>query len=99
MLKKIQILVKPNCLPCLRAVSVPSRLAMLEHLSHGAMATVGELARVTGLRQPTVSWHVKQLLRTGLVRIVRQGRSAFVELDPRCESCPLVRRSRTSVGK
>jgi DNA-binding transcriptional ArsR family regulator len=55
----------------LKAVADPTRLALLHSLA-SAPSTVGELAMLFRLAQPTVSMHVKVLRQNGLVRAERQ---------------------------
>jgi DNA-binding transcriptional ArsR family regulator len=58
----------------LKAVADPTRLALLHSLAT-APSTVGELALLFRLAQPTVSMHVKVLRQNGLVRSERhEGR-------------------------
>ncbi len=54
----------------LKAVADPTRLALLHSLAT-APSTVGELALLFRLAQPTVSMHVKVLRQNGLVRAER----------------------------
>ena len=54
----------------LKAVADPTRLALLHSLA-SAPSTVGELAMLFRLAQPTVSMHVKVLRENGLVRSER----------------------------
>ena len=54
------------------ALADPTRRAILARLAEGA-ATVTELARPFGLRQPTISKHLRVLEEAGLIR---QGRDA-----------------------
>jgi DNA-binding transcriptional ArsR family regulator len=56
----------------LKAVADPTRLAILHSLAT-APSTVGELAMLFRLAQPTVSMHVKVLRQSGLVRSERLG--------------------------
>jgi ArsR family transcriptional regulator len=55
----------------LKAVADPTRLALLHSLAN-APSTVGDLAQLFRLAQPTVSMHVKVLRENGLVRSERQ---------------------------
>ncbi len=43
--------------------------------------SVGELADRLGLTQPTVSHHLKELRRAGLVRLHGEGRTHYCSLD------------------
>jgi DNA-binding transcriptional ArsR family regulator len=54
------------------ALADPTRRAILARLSQGE-ATVSELAEPSGLRQPTISKHLRVLEDAGLIR---QGRDA-----------------------
>ena len=54
------------------ALADPTRRAILARLSQGE-ATVSELSRPFGLRQPTISKHLRVLEEAGLIR---QGRDA-----------------------
>src|ERR1700722_2896213 len=56
----------------LKAVADPHRLPLLHSLAT-APSSVGELALLFRLAQPTVSMHVKVLRQSGLVRSERQG--------------------------
>jgi ArsR family transcriptional regulator len=56
----------------LKAVADPTRLALLHSLAT-APSTVGELAVLFRLAQPTVSMHVKVLRQNGLVRSERRA--------------------------
>jgi ArsR family transcriptional regulator len=56
----------------LKAVADPTRLALLHSLAT-APSTVGELAVLFRLAQPTVSMHVKVLRQNGLVRSERRS--------------------------
>jgi DNA-binding transcriptional ArsR family regulator len=65
----------------LKAVADPTRLAILHSLAT-APSSVGELALLFGLAQPTVSMHVKVLRENGLVRAERQGGRLRLSADP-----------------
>ena len=65
----------------LKAVAEPTRLALLHSLAT-APSTVGELAVLFRLAQPTVSMHVKVLRQSGLVRSERVGGRLRLSADP-----------------
>jgi DNA-binding transcriptional ArsR family regulator len=44
--------------------------------------TAGELARGFRISRPAVAKHVRVLVRAGLLRVRREGRNRFYELDP-----------------
>ena len=65
----------------LKAVADPTRLALLHSLA-SAPSSVGELAMLFRLTQPTVSMHVKVLRQSGLVRSERRGARMRLSADP-----------------
>jgi DNA-binding transcriptional ArsR family regulator len=65
----------------LKAVADPTRLALLHSLAT-APSSVGELAMLFRLAQPTVSMHVKVLRQSGLVQSERRGGRLRLRADP-----------------
>jgi DNA-binding transcriptional ArsR family regulator len=61
----------------LKAISDPTRLAMLDALRNGPR-TVSQIATAFSLAQPTVSNHVKVLRDAGLVTDRREGRRRYL---------------------
>ena len=66
--------------PRLKALADPTRLALLHSLAT-APSSVGELAVLFRLAQPTVSMHVKVLRENGLVRSQREGGRLRLSVD------------------
>jgi DNA-binding transcriptional ArsR family regulator len=62
-------------------VAEPTRRRILDLLRERARP-VGELVKVLGLSQPGVSKHLRLLREAGLVRVRRDGRRRWYELDP-----------------
>jgi DNA-binding transcriptional ArsR family regulator len=65
----------------LKAVADPTRLAILHSLA-AAPSSVGELATLFRLAQPTVSMHVKVLRESGLVHSERKDGRMRLSADP-----------------
>jgi ArsR family transcriptional regulator len=65
----------------IKAVADPTRLALLHSLAV-APSTVGDLAVLFRLAQPTVSMHVKVLRENGLVRAERENGRLRLKADP-----------------
>lgn len=63
-----------------KALSDAARLRILGQLAHREL-TVTELARSLRMSQPLVSWHLRRLVRSGLIRMRREGREVFCSLD------------------
>jgi DNA-binding transcriptional ArsR family regulator len=57
-----------------KALSDPTRRALFEQLSRGGEQSVHALTARSGVSQPAVSKHLRQLKRTRLVRCRREGR-------------------------
>ena len=68
-----------NTLFMLKALADESRLALLRQLSQGE-TTVGELARLVALGEPTVSHHLTRLREAGLVTLRMAGNQRFYRI-------------------
>jgi ArsR family transcriptional regulator len=68
----------------LRAVADPTRLQVLSMLNASATgeAVVGDLATALGLRQPTVSHHLRIMHEDGLLVREQRGRQVFYAITP-----------------
>jgi len=58
------------------AVAEPRRREILEYLAPGERS-VGDIATVLGLSQPSISKHLNVLRNVGLVHVRRDGRNVF----------------------
>ena len=65
-----------------RALSDRLRLRMLHALSAGGEINVSDLADRLEVSQPLISWHLRPLVRAGLVRVRRAGRESYCSLSP-----------------
>ncbi|WP_102141544.1 Rv2640c family ArsR-like transcriptional regulator [Mycobacterium hubeiense] len=80
----------------LKALADPVRVKIMSHLFSSGEESGGELAAVLGLSESTVSHHLAQLRKAGLVESDRRGMNVFhrarhdalsalcVVLDPTC---------------
>lgn len=68
----------------LRAVADPTRLQILSIIlgSVDERATVSQLADMLGLRQPTVTHHVRILLDDGFLTRQQEGKLGWLSVDP-----------------
>jgi DNA-binding transcriptional ArsR family regulator len=64
----------------LRALSHPVRRDLIRLCGRGER-TVGELADLVGIRQPTTSQHLRVLREAGLVRIEARGNRRLYRVD------------------
>lgn len=70
---------------CFRALSSKNRLKIFLALREcDDKKDVSDLVKLTGLKQPTVTFHVNQLTKAGLVKKEKRGRNVYcrtVSLD------------------
>ncbi len=65
-----------------RTLSDSARLSILDYLAAApGDLNVSDLARAVRMSQPLCSWHLRRLVKIGLVRIRRVGREARCSLD------------------
>jgi len=62
----------------------PSKRKIYEFLSMVGEKTVSELTLMLGLKQPTVSYHLKQMEREGLLESKKEGRKVFYSVKMEC---------------
>ena len=65
-----------------KALGHPIRRDIVERLSGGGIATVGEASRDLGVSKPTISRHLKMLEEAGVVTRVIEGRTHRLALQP-----------------
>ncbi|HEX3605585.1 MAG TPA: metalloregulator ArsR/SmtB family transcription factor [Candidatus Dormibacteraeota bacterium] len=59
----------------------PTRLTIIERLASAAEVRVSELAEFCKVSQPRMSWHLRILRRSQVIRTRREGREVFCRLD------------------
>lgn len=79
---------RSQCVKCFKAVGTPARLKIFMAAKNGKI-DISDLAKLTDLRQPTVTFHVNQLVKAGLLKKSKSGRNVYVSLSIRCPHCPL----------
>ncbi|GAB3498237.1 ArsR/SmtB family transcription factor [Spirosoma knui] len=63
------------------AIADKYRLSILMELSRKGTLTCTDIQEMTGLSQPCVSHHVKQLTESGLVNAQKEGRNLHLSLN------------------
>lgn len=63
------------------AIADKYRLSILMQLAKQETMTSSDVQELTGLSQPCVSHHVKQLTDSGLVEAQKEGRNLFLRLN------------------
>lgn len=62
----------------------PSRRKIYEYLTTHGEKTVNEITQYMRLRQPTVSYHLKEMKKEGILTSRRQGREVFYTVKLVC---------------
>jgi DNA-binding transcriptional ArsR family regulator len=81
-----------------KALGHPARLRILAMLAAGAPLCVCQMTSVLELATSTVSGHLNELRRSGLVVEEKVGKLVFYQLEKRNEAADLVRRIVALVG-
>lgn len=62
----------------------PSRRKIYEYLATEGEKAVTEITCLLGLRQPTISYHLKAMKKEGLLCSRRQGREVYYSIKMQC---------------
>ena len=92
--KKKQILKDgPVCTKCFNTLGVPSRMRIYRFLRDKGENTVTAVVKIAKLTQPTVSYHLKEMRDTGLLKSRKSGKEVYYSINPECsvyhEECVL----------
>ena len=81
---------KAKCAKCFKVIGTPARLTIFMAIVDGKKYDVSDLVKMTGLKQPTVTFHLNQLAKAGLVKKTKEGRNVYTTVTKLCDGCPLV---------
>jgi predicted transcriptional regulator len=73
-----------NCVNCFKALGVSTKLELYTYLKNHKSATVGNLVSVVSLKQPTVSYHLKDMQQSGLLTSTKVGKEVYYSVNPVC---------------
>lgn len=83
-------MLKPKCRKCFEVISDPTRFKIFNFLKENKEgAIISSIVNMTKLRQPTVTFHISTMAKSGLVTKNRKGREVLCFLKQPCEQCPL----------
>ncbi len=77
---------KVGCAGCFRNLGVESRIKIYMFLAQNGTKNVSELTEFSGLKQPTVSYHLTEMLKTGLLSKEIKGKEVFYSINS--GNCP-----------
>ncbi len=67
----------------LKALAHPARIAIIQHLVKSQACICGDLVGELGLAQATISQHLKELKKAGLIQGTIEGTSVCYCIDPK----------------
>ena len=83
-----------NCKHCVQQLGVESKVEIYHYLQVSGAQPVNEIVEHLHLKQPTVSYHLRHMEKTGLLQAQRQGRQILYSVTQQCrkyhQPCPLV---------
>lgn len=82
-------MLKDLCSNCFRSLGVPSRMKIYTFLKDKKAATVSEVVDVMDLKQPTVSYHLKEMEDAGLLISKKIGKEVYYQVSGKCSTCIL----------
>ena len=85
----LYVMIKDMCSKCFRSLGVPSRMKMYIYLQNNNIATVSQIVEVVALKQPTVSYHLKEMENTGLLISKKVGKEVYYQIGGQCPICIL----------
>jgi DNA-binding transcriptional ArsR family regulator len=84
-----------NCQGCFGSLGIDSRYKIYELLKKGVNLSVSDLAEKLGLKQPTVTYHLKQMEVNGLLKSSKKGHFVYYQVN---EVCPQTLKNCILVG-
>jgi ArsR family transcriptional regulator, arsenate/arsenite/antimonite-responsive transcriptional repressor len=73
-----------NCQKCFSSLGIESRYKIYNSLKENKRKTVSEVCEFLGLKQPTVTYHLKQMVENGLLKSEKKGKFVYFEINGVC---------------
>jgi len=80
---KVQTDVK--CSNCFKSLGIPSRMEIYTYLFNSGPANVSEIVDLVNLKQPTVSYHLREMEDAGIVKGQKKGKEVYYSLTKMCK--------------
>lgn len=75
---------KEDCVACFKNLGVESRIKIYMFLGQNKLKNVSEITKFIGLKQPTVSYHLTEMLKSGLLVKKSIGKEVFYSISSNC---------------
>ncbi len=73
-----------KCVNCFRYLGVPSRMEIYSFLETNGPKNVTDVVNHVKLTQPTVSYHLSEMTKAGLIEYTRKGKEVIYGVTKRC---------------
>lgn len=77
-----------SCSECFKSLGVSTRFAIYEFLRKHEKAKVSELVDYAKLSQPTVSYHLLDMKKNGLLTSKKLGKEVYYSVNNKCPHTP-----------
>ncbi len=81
------MILKHNCSKCFHSLGIPTKMKIFKFLSEKGRSSVNDIVSVVSITQPTVSYHLKEMQDSGLLKNKKIGKEVYYYVDPRCSEC------------
>lgn len=78
------VILGPKCANCFLGLSCKKRVEIINFLKKVGVASVKEITDQFSLSQPTITHHLKYLLKAEIVSSERKGKYVFYKVNPKC---------------
>ena len=75
---------KLKCTNCFKSLGVSSRMSIYNFLEDRGKATVMQITKRIKLRQPTISYHLKEMKEQGLLSCEKHGKEVIYKVTHLC---------------
>lgn len=75
---------KKACVNCFKNLGVETKHAIYVFLKNNGKASVGHLVKEVGLSQPTVSHHLHNMQKDGLLKSEKKGKVVYYSINSVC---------------
>jgi len=73
------------CSNCFKALGVHSKMEIYKFIAKNKKACVSDVVKKVKLTQPTVSHHLKDMQKAGLLNSTKVGKEKFYSVNTRCQ--------------
>jgi DNA-binding transcriptional ArsR family regulator len=74
------------CTDCFKSLGTGSRMKIYTYLHEKGPETVSNVVKIAGLRQPTVSYHLRDMEKKGLLSARKSGKEVYYSVNDQCRN-------------